>query len=257
MKTIRYSPMRALVTVLLFCLAASTRAAEWKNEIFHCAANIPESPGWQIIDAPPAPGIAPVLTMQNMAKQSVFGISVVEKYRDAKISDVAVQKELEALLRQFGYQFIGHASVRTGGIDWLQYPVSAGAGAQAVSGIIRYGSAGGYIFGITMLRGGGQQAAQDVELQQAAASFRLLPATPPPAPVPIASAIPAAASRDSAASKTAQPAKPAAASGATTATAEPPPEDNSTAKLVWGGVAGLVVLIIFASIITRNPAAKR
>lgn len=246
--------MRAILTVLLFCLMASTRAAEWKNEIFHCAANIPESPGWQIIDAPPAPGIAPVLTMQNTAKQSVFGISVVEKFRDAKISDVAVQKELEALLRQFGYQFIGHATVRAGGIDWLQYPVSAGAGVQAVSGIIRYASAGGYIFGITMLRGGGQQASQDAELQQAAASFRLLPAAPAPAPVPIASAIPSVASRDSAAPKTAQPAK---STTTTTATAEPPPEDNSTAKLVWGGVAGLVVLIIFASIITRNPAAKR
>ena len=252
MKPIRYSPMRALLTVLLFCLVASTRAAEWKNEIFHCAANIPESPGWQIIDAPPSPGIAPVLTMQNTAKQAVFGISVVEKFRDAKISDVAVQKELEALLRQFGYQFIGHATVRAGGMDWLQYPVSAGAGTQTVNGIIRYASTGGYIFGITMLRGGGQQPSQDVELQQAAASFRLLPAAP--APVPIAAAIPSVASRDSAAPKSGQPAK---TTTATTVTAEPPPEDHSTAKLVWGGVAGLVVLIIFASIITRNPAAKR
>ncbi len=256
MKTIRYAPMRALLTVLLFCLAASTRAAEWKNEIFHCTANIPESPGWQIIDAPPSPGIAPVLTMQNAARQSVFGISVVEKYRDAKIADVAVQKELEALLRQFGYVFIGHATVKAGGIDWLQYPVRAGAGAQAVSGIIRYASVGGYVFGITMLRGGGQEAAQDAELQQAAASFRLLPATP--AAAPIASAIPGTSSRDSAASKTAQSKKPAAAATtATTAAAEAPVEDNSNAKLIWAGVAGVIVLIIFASIITRNPAEKR
>ena len=215
--------MRAPVHILLLCLAVSARAAEWKNEIFHCAANIPESPGWQIIDAPPAPGIAPVLTMQNAAKQAVFGISVVEKYRDAKISDVTLQKELEAQLRQFGYEFVGHATVRAGGFDWLQYPVRAGAGAQQVRGVIRYASAGGYVFGITMLRGGGQEAAQDVELQQAAASFRILPA-----------------------------AVPTEKSGK----ADAPAEENSNAKLIWACVAGVVVMLTFASIITRNPAKK-
>jgi len=215
--------MRAPVHILLLCLAVSARAAEWKNEIFHCAANIPESPGWQIIDAPPAPGIAPVLTMQNAAKQAVFGISVVEKYRDAKISDVTLQKELEAQLRQFGYEFVGHATVRAGGFDWLQYPVRAGAGAQQVRGVIRYASAGGYVFGVTMLRGGGQEGAQDVELQQAAASFRILPA-----------------------------AVPTEKSGK----ADAPAEENSNAKLIWACVAGVVVMLTFASIITRNPAKK-
>jgi|688.fasta_scaffold83576_2 S1-C subfamily serine protease len=176
--------MRTNIASLLLCLAASACAAGWKNEIFHCAANIPESTGWQVINVQPAPGIAPVLTMQNAAKQAVFGISVIEKFRDAKTSDPAVQKELEALLRQFGYEFIGHGIVKAGGLDWLQYPVRAGVGAQQVRGVIRYASAGGSVFSITMLRGGGQEAAQDVELQQAAASFHLLPANKTVVPSP-------------------------------------------------------------------------
>lgn len=247
--------MRALIPVLFSCLIISARAAEWKNEIFHCAANIPESAGWQIIDAPPAPGIAPVLTMQNAAKQAVFGINVVEKYRDAKISDVTVQKELEATLRQIGYTFVGHATVKAGGFDWLQYPVRAGAGAQQVSALIRYASAGGYIFCITMQRGGGQEAAQDVELLQAAASFRILPAgTPAPATVPVASVVPG---RDSAPVKgTAKSQQPGALPTDKVAIADAPAEENSNAKLIWACVAGAVVLITFASIITRNPAKK-
>ena len=35
--------MRAIFAVLLLCLAMSASAREWKNELFHCAANIPES----------------------------------------------------------------------------------------------------------------------------------------------------------------------------------------------------------------------
>ena len=247
--------MRAPVHILLLCLTVSARAAEWKNEIFHCAANIPESPGWQIIDAPPAPGIAPVLTMQNAAKQAVFGISVVEKYRDAKISDVTLQKELEAQLRQFGYEFVGHATVRAGGFDWLQYPVRAGAGAQQVRGVIRYASAGGYVFGITMLRGGGQEAAQDVELQQAAASFRILPAAAPTrAAIPIASGFPksdAGAARGIPNAQTV-----AAVPTEKSEKADGPAEENSNAKLIWACVAGVVVMLSFASIIKRNPAKK-
>lgn len=248
--------MRALIPILLSCLVLSASGVEWKNEIFHCAANIPESPGWQQIDTPPAPGIAPVLTMQNAAKAAFFGINVVEKYRDAKISDVAVQKELEALLRQFGYGFVGHSTVRAGGFDWLQYPVSTGTGAQQYRGLIRYASAGGYIFGITMLKRGAQDAAQDVELQQAAASFRILPAAPPVEP-----AVPTATittGRDSSPTKITANAQPSAAIPTDKAEkADAPAEENSNAKLIWAGVAGVIVLITFASIITRNPAQKR
>lgn len=240
--------MRILLPCLLLCLATSTQAKEWKNEIFHCAANIPDTAGWQTIDAPPAPGIAPVLTMQNVARHAVFGISVVEKYRDANLADPAIQMELEAMLRQFGYQFIGHSSVNAGGISWLQYPVRAGAGPQQVSGVIRYASAGGYVFGITMLRGGGQEAAQDAELQQAAASFRIIPAAAlsPAVTPPLAQASPAAAARKAKDTPTA----------AATGDSEPIAEENPNNRMIWAGGAALLVLLFFIGIVARTPEQR-
>ena len=247
--------MRILIPCLLLCLAISTQAKEWKNEIFHCTANIPDSAGWQTIDAPPAPGIAPVLTMQNVSRHAVFGISVVEKYRDANLADPAIQMDLEAMLRQFGYQFVGHSSVSAGGFSWLQYPVRAGSGPQQVSGVIRYASAGGYVFGITMLRGGGQEASQDVELQQAAASFRIIPAAAfspdatPPAGQPAngtRKASPATGAR-----KANDATAPAAQSEDGTAG-----EDNTNARMIWAGGAALLVLLFFIGIIARTPAQR-
>ena len=238
--------MRATFAVLLLCLATSAGAKEWKSEIFHCAANIPESTGWQMIEAPQSPGIAPVLVMQNTSRQAVFGISIVEKYQEANLADPAIQKELEAMLRQFGYQFIGHSSVKAGGLDWLQYPVRAGAGPQQVSGIIRYASAGGYVFGITMLRGGGQDAAQDAELQQAAASFRVLPASAfamaPTTPGVTPKGVAASSSAKSLADKAGDKPEAATEEAATEA-------DQARTRLIWYAGAGVVVLLLFFSII--------
>ncbi len=243
--------MRILPFLLLPCLVISALASEWRSEIFHCAANIPDSGGWQMIDAPPAPGIAPVLTMQNAARQAVFGISVIEKYKEANLSDPAIQKDLEAMLRQFGYQFIGHSTVKAGGFDWLQYPVRAGAGAQQVSGIIRYASAGGSVFGITMLRGGGQEASQDAELQRAAASFRLLPAD--------AIAATGTGGRNG---KTAQgtPLQTQGSAGEKSESDKESPEDAAAAesrtRMIWYGGGGVLVLLIFLGIM-GGGAKKR
>ena len=249
--------MRILIPCLLLCLAISTQAKEWKNEIFHCAANIPDSAGWQTIDAPPAPGIAPVLTMQNVSRHAVFGISVVEKYRDANLADPAIQMDLEAMLRQFGYQFVGHSSVSAGGFSWLQYPVRAGSGPQQVSGVIRYASAGGYVFGITMLRGGGQEASQDVELQQAAASFRVLPASA----FAVAPVVPAA--KDASGKGIAQkaPVQSLADKGGDKSQSGTEDAanvaDESRTRLIWYAGAGLVVLLVFISIIGGGKRTTR
>lgn len=246
--------MRATLAVLLLCLAVSVHAREWKSEIFHCTANIPDSAGWQMIEAPQVPGIAPVLVMQNTARQAVFGINVVEKYHDANLADSAIQKDLEAMLRQFGYQFVGHSTVKEGGIDWLQYPVRAGVGPQQVSGVIRYASVGGYVFSITMLRGGGQEASQDVELQQAARSFRLLPvsaigATPVP-PVSEPKALASSKSSEKPEKSAEEKLKADTEQGAGAA-------DESRSHLIWYIGAGLIVLLVFFSIISSGGAKKR
>jgi len=184
----------------------------------------------------------------------VFGINVIEKYRDANVADPAVQQDFEAMLRQFGYQFAGHASVKSGGFDWLQYPVRAGAGRQQVSGVIRYAAAGGYVFSITMLRGGGQEAAQDAELQRAAASFRILPASafaqmpPPQEPNPKTAAAPAApVSAKKEAENKPETAAGEAADGA----------DVSQKRLIWYGGAAVIVLLFFFSIIGSGREKKR
>ena len=236
--------MRATFALLLLCLAMSARAREWRSQTFRCSANIPDSTGWQMIEAPASPGIAPVLTMRHATRQAVFGISVIEKYKDANLADPAIQKDLEAMLRQLGYQFIGHSSVKAGSLDWLQYPVRAGTGPQQVSGIIRYASAGGYVFGITMLRGGGQEAAQDAELQQAAASFRVLPAS-------AFAATPAApGARDADAKGIAQ--SPADKAGDKSQGGTEPPEDEadeSRSRMIWYAGGGIVVLLVLFGII--------
>jgi hypothetical protein len=227
--------MRTIIALLLLCLAVSARAREWKSEIFHCSANVPDSNGWQTIEAPTAPGLVVLLAMQHPGKQAVFGINVIEKFRDANLADPAIQKELEAMLRQFGYQFVGHSNVSEGGLGWLQYPVVAGVGPQQVRGVIRFASAGGYVFGITMLRGGGQEASQDVELQQAAKSFRIIPAT----------------------ALAAAPGKSAPVSPGTDTSADTSPEgaeepvggDDSRLRMIWYAVGGVVVLLVFFSII--------
>jgi len=246
--------MRAALVVLFLCLIVSGHAREWKSELFHCAANIPDSAGWQMIEAPQTQGIAPVLVMQNTARQAVFGINIIEKYRDANLADPAIQKDLEAMLRQFGYQFTGHSSVKIGGLDWLLYPVRAGSGVQQVTGIIRYASAGGYVFSITLLRSGGQEAAQDAELQQAAASFRVLPAEAL-SEAPLAQG---SNPKTAATSPAPAPPKKQAADKPETGVEEPTTEaDESRTRLIWYSCAGLVVLLVFFSIIGSGHQKKR
>lgn len=237
--------MRTTIALLLLCLVFSARAREWRSELYHCTANIPDSGGWQNIEASQMPGIATILVMQHTLRQSVFGISVVEKYRGANLGDVAIQKDLEAMLRQLGYQFVGHSTVKIGGLDWLQYPVRAASGTQQLTGVIRYTSAGGYVFSLTLLRGGGQDLAQDSELQQVAMSFRVLPASA------FASAAPPSALARKQAGKTAEPTAPDAG--------EPAEGGESKFKMIWiwYGVAGLFVLAMFFGIIGTGRAQRR
>lgn len=248
--------MRFFLTLSLLCLSVAAHSREWKSDIFHCSANIPDGPGWQIVDAPPSPGIAPVLAMQNTIRPALFGISVIERYRDADLASPAVKKELEALLQQFGYQFVGHSKTTIGGISWLQYPVRVGAGAQQLSGIIRYGSAGGYLFSITMVRGGGQEGSQDPELLQAAASFRMLPsATAAVASVPAPSSDGKLKPTASPTQQTAPP-TPDLPKQPAPATVETPIPENSKARFIWIGFGVLFVLSFFFAIVGRGDKKR-
>jgi hypothetical protein len=168
--------MRTFIFVLLLSFAFAAGAREWKSDSFQCGADLPESAGWEKIEAPGVPGLKNLVVLKNDQRQSVFGITVVEDMAGTNLAEPAVRQKLELMLRKLGYQFAGHANVKVGNLDWLQYSVRAGAGAQQTSGIIRFAAVDERVFGITMLRGGAQAIGHDEELQKAAASFRVLPA---------------------------------------------------------------------------------
>jgi len=242
--------MRIPLALLLLAFLTPAGAFEWKSDLYHCTASLPDGAGWQPIEASRAVGVEPLIVMQNAAKQAVFGINIVEKPPGDSVKDPAVVLMLEKMLRGFGYEFIGHSTVSIGGLDWLQYQVRTGSGAQPVTGVVRFASAGGYIFSITLLRGGGQQAAQDVELQQAAASFRIVPSTPIAAAAPTSPA-------GSAATPAARTAKTANETAPPAPDDEPPSADNSNRRMIWYGGAGILVLLILAKIIGGSGAPKK
>ena len=234
--SLRANTMRTSLALLLFVFLAATQAFEWRSDLYHCTASLPDSTGWQPVEAPKTPGITTLIVVQNSAKQAVFGINIVEKLPGTHVSEPAVQQAIEVLLRKFGYQFAGHSTVSVSGLDWIQYQVRSGAGAQLTTGVVRFAAAGGYFFGITMLRGGGQEAAQDAELQRAAASFRIVQAMSP---------APAVAEKQATA-----PAPAAVNEKRQSPTAdEPAAPDNSTRQMIWIGGGALLVLIFLIKII--------
>lgn len=235
--------MRTPLALLLLAFLTTAQGVEWRSELYHCSASLPDSAGWQPIEPPRTPGIEVLIALQNPARHAVFGINIVEKVPGTRISEPAVQQAIEGLLRKFGYQFAGHATVSVGGLDWLQYQVRAGAGAQQITGVVRFASAGGYTFSISLLGGGGQDAAQDVELQHAAASFRILPTMPP---APLTSA---AGNRDATATPPPVPAAATPESSAHGDAEEPAAPDNSNRQMIWYGGAGLIVLLVLFKII--------
>lgn len=242
--------MRAAIAFLVLAILAPVHAVEWRSEEFRCSANLPSSPGWLGIETPPIPGITVLVAIRHPSRQALFGINVVEQLPGANLTDPAVRQAIEKLLRQFAYQFVGYSTVKLGGFDWLQYPVRAGSGPQQVSGVIRFTSANGQIFGVTLLRGGGQDASQDAELQQTAASFRVAPAeaasavavaTPPPPPIQAPALSPMPSGRPI------EKKSPAVAE----ASAE---TESGYRRYIFPGAVGLIVLLVLMKIIGGSGA---
>jgi hypothetical protein len=203
------------------------------------------------VDAPPIPGITVVIALRNPAKQILFGVNVVDKVPGTSLADPAVRQVIETLLHQFSYQFYGHSSIKIGGLDWLQYPVHLGPALQQTTGAVRFTSANGYIFAVTLVRSGGLDALQDVEVQQAAGSFRVAPMTPiativastPPAPAtPVPIAIP----------KTLTPFDRKPPENAPVATGARVEEEGGFKRWIWPAGAGAVILLVLFAIISGS-----
>jgi hypothetical protein len=246
--------MRFLL-VLLLALVLPATALEWRNDEFGCSANVPDSAGWTPIQTENAPGLVMLITLQNPAKNAYFGINVLRNLPSANLKDPATITALEGTLRAYGYQFIGRSSLVVGGREWVQFPVRTTNGGQTLAGLVRYTSANNQVYGVNLLRGGGQDAAQDPELQAAAASVRITSIQA----VPAVPAAPVAA-----APVTAPPPSPGATTPAPVAVTPPSSVDGDAREVVkigpltltqkqvrMGiyGAAGLLVLIILLKIV--------
>ena len=184
--------MRYLCALLLLLLTIASPAAEWRNDQYGCSANVPDSQGWLPIEAPSTPAMTVLVAMHNPQKQAVFGINVLHDLPSTNLKDPATMATIEKTLRGLGYQFFGRATVNVGGREWVQFPVRGGT--PPSSGLIRYTSANNQVYVVSLLRGGGQEAAQDPELLGAAASVQVgAPqvaadtTTPAPAAAPVTS----------------------------------------------------------------------
>ena len=222
---------------ILLCLIAillPLHAEEWRSDLYNCTLNLPASAGWQQIPPQDVPGVATLVAMQNPTRQAVFGLTVLTEMPSPDLRNPNTSTRIEVMLHGFGYSFIGHSTVTIAGREWVQYPVQATNAGQPINGIIRYTSDHGKIYGLSLLLGGGKQAVQDVELQAAAASFRLF------APLTVVTAAPAPSLPAGQ-----NPSTPAKAT-ATETTAATQPDYLRYALL--GGIS-LLVLLIFAKVI--------
>jgi hypothetical protein len=258
--------MRLLCVLTFVCLTLIGRAAEWRNELFGCSANLPDSPGWQPIPAENSPGLTVLVAMQQPQKQAVFGINVLHNLPTSNLRDDATVQSIEKLLRGFGYQFIGRSTVSIAGREWVQFPVRASNNGQPLTGIIRYTSANNQIYGVSLLRGGGQEAAQDPELQAAGMSVRIANVEPP---APSATSTPGGTPAPGSSSIATTPGAPAPATTdkeTTTTKADdgsvkigPITLTQPQLRMAMYGGAGLIVLLILLKLIggAGGPPKRR
>ena len=256
--------MRYLCALLLTLLAISSPAAEWRNDQFGCSANVPDSQGWMPIEAPSTPAMTVLVAMHNPQKQAVFGINVLHDLPNANLKDPNTMASIEKTLRGLGYQFFGRATVNVGGREWVQFPVRGGT--PPSSGLIRYSSANNQVYVVSLLRGGGQEAAQDAELLGAAASVQIgavqvAAATPvqgaPSATAPLIPGAPVAPTPTAPSTTAPSAEKPAAETadgsvkiGSITLTKE-------QVRMGIYGIAGLLVLMILLRIIGGGKKDSR
>ncbi len=232
--------IRALL--FLIVLVSPLHAVLWKDDSFGCAVNLPETAGWQPIQAGDFPGLAVLVSMQNSNRGAVFGITALTDPPSTNLRDPLTQQALEKMLQSFGYEWVGNSTVNVGGLEWRQYNVTAGKGAQATNGVVRYTVGNGRIFAVTLLVGGGKVAAQDLELQNTAGSFRLF------APV-------AGAPRATAPAVASTPAGPVIVGHSNDSSDEGPTVSSGAINPLYIG-GGVAVVFIFALLFMSRGGKK-
>lgn len=232
--------MIRLLLAFTALLLAPVQAFVWENPNYGCAAILPDA-GWQNMEPPVIDGVNTLVVVENPSRGAAFAIAVLTGAPSANLRDPATAKYIEDKLRSFGWEFFGSSFTPLAGVEWKQYPVKANAGGVPVTGVVRFASYDGKIFGVT-LRLNGKEAAQDQELQAIGRSFRFIPVVatpPPPPPTPPVAATPPTPKEEPKKAEPAPETKPA------DDTADKP--DYVKIGLIAAGA--LVVLIILIKII--------
>ena len=245
-------PMLKATTLFLLSLLLPLRAAEWRDDIYACSVNLPDSTGWVRIKMADVPGTTLLIAMQNATRHVAFGVNVLDNPPSSNLSDAATVKAVEQLMRGLTYQFLGRSTVQIGATSWLQYPVTSTFGNLNAKGIIRFTSANGRIYAVSMLAGAGKEASLDTEMQQAAASFKIFQTAQVATTKPVPDV--AIAKNDKPAVAKAAPAPQPGAEAGQTPTEETEQLDYKRAGMFAAG--GIFVLLIFFRIIGSGSKPK-
>ena len=85
--------MRNAIAFFLLSLLLPLHAVEWHDDT--CAVNLPNSLGWVPIQVAKVPGTTVLIAMQNPARQSAFGVNVLNNLPSASLSDGATINAIE------------------------------------------------------------------------------------------------------------------------------------------------------------------
>ncbi len=239
--------------LLLLSLLLPLRAAVWQDDA--CEVNLPGSQGWVPIRVAEVPGTTVLIAMQNPSRQEAFGVNVLNNPPSLDLNDSATKNAIEQLLRGLTYQFVGHSTLQIGATSWLQYPVTSSSGGLNAKGLVRFTSANGRIYAISMLAGGGKDPGVDSEMQTAAASFRIHQAAPIAAtkPAPVVAVV----KNDKPPVTRTVPTNPTVPPVAETSTATEEESDAPDYKRIGMFAAGGVfVLLIFFRIVSAGSKPK-
>ena len=245
-------PMLKATALFLLSLLLPLRAAEWRDDIYACSANLPDSTGWVRIKMADVPGTTLLIAMQNATRHVAFGVNVLDNPPSSNLSDAATLKAVEQLMRGLTYQFLGRSTVQIGTTSWVQYPVTSTFGNLNAKGIIRFTSANGRIYAVSMLAGAGKEASLDTEMQQAAASFKIFQTAQVATTKPVPDV--AVAKNDKPAVAKATPAPQPGAEAGQTPAQETEQLDYKRAGMFAAG--GIFVLLIFFRIIGSGSKPK-
>lgn len=139
------------------------------------AVTLPDGADWVPLPEAVTPTVRVLAAVMNQKTNSMFNLAVQTALAGKTMDDPMVVETVKNDLTAAGYQIFGHSKTGAGTSQWIQFPVN-GNGAK---GVVRLTGANGQIFSITMLRGDGKTALEDIDLTRAGASFRIaLPASP-------------------------------------------------------------------------------